>query len=269
MTQWIKRGAAALLAGLLVTIPAAMAAETASQAAELAVPVVKTAVPTARTAAEIAVNTVTVPAKEKWELLLVNAWNPLPEDFQVELVSLKNGMQVDKRIYEDLNAMLTDCRAAGLKPMICSPYRTQATQTRLHNNKIARLRAAGYSKAAAVKEASRWVAVPGTSEHQTGMALDLVSADYQLLNKKQEETPEQKWLMEHCWEYGFILRYPQEKAELTGIGYEPWHYRYVGKEAAAAMGASGQCLEEYLLTASAAEVGGTAPVSISAPKEAK
>ena len=263
----MKRSAAALMAGLLVTIPAAMAAEITTQAAETALPVAKAAMPTVKAAAETAVNAVTVPVREQWELLLVNAWNPLPEDFQVELVSLKNGMQVDKRIYEDLSAMLTDCRAAGLKPMVCSAYRTQATQTRLHNNKIARLRAAGYSKAAAVKEASRWVAVPGTSEHQTGMALDLVSADYQLLNKKQEETPEQKWLMERCWEYGFILRYPQEKAELTGIGYEPWHYRYVGKEAAAAIRASGQCLEEYVLTASAVEVGGTAPISVSAPEE--
>lgn len=258
MRQWIKRGAAALLAGLLVAVPAAMAADEAPQAA---------AMPTAKMAAEIAVSAVTVPAGETWELLLVNPWNPLPEDFQVELVSLKNGMQVDKRIYEDLNAMLTDCWAAGLKPVVCSAYRTQATQTRLHNNKIARLRAAGYSKEAAVKEASRWVAVPGTSEHQTGLALDLVSMDYQLLNEKQEETPEQKWFMEHCWEYGFILRYPAEKAEITGIGYEPWHYRYVGKEAAAAIHASGQCLEEYLLTVSAAEVGGTASISISTSGE--
>ena len=102
MRQWITRGVAALLAGLLVTVPAAMAAETAPQTAQRSVP-------TAKMAAEIAVNTVTVSAEEKWELLLVNPWNPLPEDFQVELISLKNGMQVDKRIHEDLNAMLTDC----------------------------------------------------------------------------------------------------------------------------------------------------------------
>ena len=258
MRQWITRGVAALLAGLLVTVPAAMAAETSPQTAQRSVP-------TAKMAAEIAVNTVTVSAEEKWELLLVNPWNPLPEDFQVELISLKNGMQVDKRIHEDLNAMLTDCWAAGLKPMICSAYRTQATQTRLHNNKIARLRAAGYSKEAAVKEASRWVAVPGTSEHQTGLAWDLVSMDYRLLNEKQEDTPEQKGLMEHCWEYGFILRYPGDKAEITGIGYEPWHYRYVGKEAASAIHASGQCLEEYLQTASAAKEG--AATTLSASKE--
>ncbi|WP_292920160.1 D-alanyl-D-alanine carboxypeptidase family protein, partial [Oscillibacter sp. CAG:155] len=95
--------------------------------------------------------------------------------YTVELARLKNGLQVDKRIYDDLNAMLTDCRAAGLEPIVCSAYRTQATQTRLYNNKVSRLRAAGYSLEDAKVEAARWVAPPGTSEHQTGLALDLVS----------------------------------------------------------------------------------------------
>lgn len=177
---------------------------------------------------------ITAPAQQDWRLLLVKAWNLLPESYTVELVRLKNGLQVDKRIYDDLNAMLTDCRAAGLQPIVCSAYRTQATQTRLYNNKVSRLRAAGYSAEEARVEAARWVAPPGTSEHQTGLALDLVSLDYQLLDEKQEQTPEQQWLMAHSWEYGFVLRYPSDKSAITGIGYEPWHYRYVGKEAAKA-----------------------------------
>ena len=177
--------------------------------------------------------------------LLVNGQNPVPEGYRVELVTLENGMQAAKCLQEDLKAMLADCRAAGLDPMICSAYRTQATQTRLHNNKIARLRAAGYSLAAAKQEAARWVAAPGTSEHQTGLALDLVSRNYQVLDGKQAQTPEQQWLMEHCWENGFILRYPVDKGEITGIGYEPWHYRYVGRDYAA-IHESGLCLEEYL-----------------------
>ena len=181
-----------------------------------------------------------------WRLLLVNPWNQLPEDYTVELKSLPNGLTVDARIYEDLSAMLAGCREAGLSPVVCSAYRPYATQQRLHNNKIYRLMAAGYSREAAQQEAGRWVAVPGTSEHQTGMALDIVARSYQNLTKQQEETAEQKWLMEHCWEYGFILRYPADKCEITGIGYEPWHYRYVGREAAAAMRESGLCLEEYL-----------------------
>ena len=185
-------------------------------------------------------------SRNDWRTLLVNPWNPMPEGYTVELVPLKNGLQVDKRIYEDLNAMLSDCWAAGLKPVVCSAYRSQATQTRLYNNKGFRLRSVGYSQERAKAEAARWVAVPGTSEHQTGLALDLVSMSYQILDEKQAETPEQQWFMEHCWEYGFILRYPADKCEITGIGYEPWHYRYVGREAAAAMKESGQCLEEYL-----------------------
>ncbi len=185
--------------------------------------------------------------EDAWRLLLVNPWNALPEEFSVELVTLAScGLKVDKRIRADLNEMFFACRDAGLRPVICSAYRTQATQTRLYNNKISRLRAAGYSRETAVEEAGRWVAVPGTSEHQTGLALDIVSAGYQGLTRRQADTAEQKWLMEHCWEYGFILRYPEDKCDVTGIGYEPWHYRYVGREAAQAMRDSGQCLEEYL-----------------------
>ena len=181
-----------------------------------------------------------------WRLLLVNAWQKLPEGYEVELKSLANGLQVDERIYDDLNAMLTDCRQAGLEPIVCSAYRTEATQTRLYRNKISRLLSAGWSRTTVEQEAARWVAPPGTSEHQTGLALDIVSADYQLLDEKQAQTPEQQWLMAHCWEYGFVLRYPTDKCDITGIGYEPWHYRYVGREAAREMTQRGVCLEEYV-----------------------
>ena len=187
------------------------------------------------------------PEAEDWQLLFVNPWNEMPEDYEVTLKALPDGQKVDERAYDDLNAMLEACRDAGLRPKICSSYRTQAKQTYLYNNKITRLRNAGYSKAAALEEAGRWVARPGTSEHQLGLALDIVSSSYQALTKKQEKTAEQKWLMEHCWEYGFILRYPSDKSEITGIGYEPWHYRYVGREVALDVRESGLCFEEYLL----------------------
>ena len=187
------------------------------------------------------------PEAEDWQLLLVNPWNEMPEDYEVTLKALPDGQKVDERAYDDLNAMLEACRDAGLRPKICSSYRTQAKQTYLYNNKITRLRNAGYSKAAALEEAGRWVARPGTSEHQLGLALDIVSSSYQAITKKQEKTAEQKWLMEHCWEYGFILRYPSDKSEITGIGYEPWHYRYVGREVALDVRESGLCFEEYLL----------------------
>lgn len=207
--------------------------------------------------------------EEDWRLLLVNPWNKLPEDDEVELAALSNGLKVDKRIYEDLEAMLSACREAGLRPIVCSAYRTQATQERLYNNKIARLRAAGWTGDALLTEAARWVAPPGTSEHQTGLALDIVAASYQLLDDAQADTAEQQWLMEHCWEYGFILRYPEDKTEITGIGYEPWHYRYVGRETAAAIHESGLCLEEYLRALPApVEVAEPAAPAAGAPAEA-
>jgi D-alanyl-D-alanine carboxypeptidase len=198
--------------------------------------------------ATTAETTTATQAEDDWRLILVNPWNTIPEGYTVKLKKLANGMQVDERIYDDLAAMLGACWDAGLKPCVRSAYRTQSTQQWLYNNKITRLKNAGYSTAAAKKEAARWVAVPGTSEHQLGLALDIVSSSYQALNKKQENTAEQKWLMEHCWEYGFILRYPTDKSDITGIGYEPWHYRYVGRENALAIRDSGLCLEEYLQT---------------------
>lgn len=231
MKKWIS-WTAALTAALMLLAPAVQAAEQ----------------PETRPAAETAAAEQTAVQAEDWQLLLANPWHALPEDFQVELKTLPNGLQVDQRIYDDLVDMLADCKAEGLRPLVCSAYRSMEKQTRLYRNKIARLRAAGYTKDAAVTEAGRWVAVPGTSEHQTGLAVDLVAASYQVLDQKQEQTAEQKWLMEHCWEYGFILRYPTEKCEVTGIGYEPWHYRYVGKTTAAALHENGLCLEEYLET---------------------
>ena len=256
----IDRCAAAILAALTMLTPAAQAAGPGS-AAGLAMSLADM---------QLTAQIVKQPAEksEDWQLILVNPWNKLPENFQVELKKLPNGLQVDARVYDDLSAMLTDCRKAGLRPLVCSAYRSQETQTRLYRNKIARLRAAGYAAEKAVQEAGRWVAVPGTSEHQTGLAVDLVASSYQILDKKQEETAEQKWLMEHCWEYGFILRYPTDKSELTGIGYEPWHYRYVGREAALAMRDSGLCLEEYLMVRRLAEALGAHTETIQETAEA-
>lgn len=187
-----------------------------------------------------------------WNLVLVNAENPLRDGFYAPLCRLPDGSLVDRRTVSDLNRMLSDCEIAGLHPIICSAYRSRELQKKLYDNRVQRCLDAGYSRAGALKEAARWVAVPGTSEHETGLALDLVSASYQLLNAAQEKTPEQKWLMANSWKYGYILRYPTDKSAVTGIGYEPWHYRYVGREAAAAMHGSSQCLEEYMAALQAA-----------------
>lgn len=183
---------------------------------------------------------------DSWKLILVNPWNSLPEGYSIETVTLKNGLKVDKRCYPDLQAMMDACRADGLSPVICSAYRTQKNQERLFQNKVNRLIAQGYSETDAPTEAGKSVSVPGTSEHQLGLAVDIVDVNNQLLNETQERTKVQKWLMEHSWEYGFILRYPNDKSETTGIIYEPWHYRYVGREDAEQIHSLGICLEEYL-----------------------
>ena len=104
----------------------------------------------------------------------------------------------------------------------------------------------GLSREEATAQAGTVVAVPGTSEHQTGLAVDLVDKSYQHLDDAQASTDVQQWLMENSWKYGFILRYPAEKSDVTGIIYEPWHYRYVGKPAAREMRELGLCLEEYI-----------------------
>ncbi len=180
-------------------------------------------------------------------LLLVNPWTPLPEDFVPgELVPVQNDQAVDARAYPDLQDMLGDMSQAGLSPLICSSYRSQERQQELYDNKVQRVMDEGVSREAAQAEAARWVARPGTSEHQTGLAVDIVSLSNQMLDETQESTPEFQWLAENAWKYGFILRYPNDKSEKTGIAYEPWHFRFVGKEAAEEMHDLGLCLEEYL-----------------------
>ena len=188
-----------------------------------------------------------VPEGDEWELRLVSAAHPLPEDFQApELTVLRGGHAIDSRAYPALQRMMDDCRAAGLEPLICSSYRTRSKQEELFCRKVRILSKQGYSDGEAEAEAARWVARPGTSEHETGLAVDIVDTGYQMLDQQQEQTPVQQWLMAHCAEYGFILRYPTDKSDITGIGYEPWHYRYVGQAAAKAITERGLCLEEYL-----------------------
>lgn len=184
----------------------------------------------------------------EWPLILVNPWHPVPEGYSdtIVLTELINGQSVDRRCYPDLQAMMDDCRAAGYSPYICSSYRSQEKQTRLFEHNVAALIQAGYSEEDARAETARNVAKPGTSEHQLGLAVDIVDKNYQVLDETQEDTEVQKWLMENSWRYGFILRYPTNRSDITGIVYEPWHYRYVGKEAAEEIYRNGIVLEEYL-----------------------
>ena len=181
-----------------------------------------------------------------WNMTLVNAENPMQEGYVPELAEVENGYSVDARIAEDLNAMLAAARADGCQPQICSAYRSVEKQVQVFNDTVNGWINQGSSFWDAYQRTTQEVALPGTSEHGIGLAVDIVSNQYAELDAKQAETKEAQWLQEHCYEYGFILRYPPEKQSLTGIIYEPWHYRYVGREMAQKIKESGLTLEEYL-----------------------
>ena len=180
-------------------------------------------------------------------LILVNPWNEIPEGYEVQLDTVE-GYLVDRRCARALSRMLEDCRAEGYLPIICSAYRTQEYQEGLYRNKIMRLLEEGVPNKDAPDIAAQSVALPGTSEHQLGLAVDLISETYTNLDRWQERTEVQQWLMNNCWRYGFILRYPNGSSDITGIIYEPWHYRYVGPVTAKAVTESGLVFEEYLKT---------------------
>ena len=185
--------------------------------------------------------------QDDWRFILVNPWYMLPEGYdEVATSSIPNGESVDSRCYPEFVRMLDDCRAAGGQPVVCSSYRSHAKQVVLFDDQVKGLMAKGMKKQDAEAQAGTEVAVPGTSEHELGLAVDICDYKYQNLDDAQADTVTQKWLINHCWEYGFILRYPKNKTGITGIIYEPWHYRYVGKEAAKEITEKGICLEEYL-----------------------
>ena len=179
-------------------------------------------------------------------LTLVNYKNKIPDDWKVDLVSLNDQQSIDQRAYQELKNMLNDAKKQGLNIIVCSSYRTYDKQKELFVNKVKEYLKEGYGYNEAQEAAGMWVAKPNTSEHQLGLAIDLVSKKNQRLDDSQERTAEQQWLIKNCWRYGFILRYPSNKSDLTKVGYEPWHYRFVGKEHAKKITEQGVCLEEYL-----------------------
>ncbi|MDO5154074.1 MAG: D-alanyl-D-alanine carboxypeptidase family protein [Eubacteriales bacterium] len=169
------------------------------------------------------------------EVVLVNALNPIPSYYEIELKNVVDYHDVDIRCYDALVQMLADCSAAGIEYVFNSAYRTMEEQTEiLELRTLEHMKTYDLDFEEAREKALETVAIPGTSEHQMGLAVDLLG---------DEATA---WLQEHCWEYGFILRYPLDKKAVTGIINEPWHYRYVGTEVSLDMKDSGLCLEEYL-----------------------
>lgn len=185
-------------------------------------------------------------SKEDWNLILVNKQHPVPDDYSFELGTIAGSMKCDARILPELFAMLEAARDDGVYLAVCSPYRDISRQEMLFNRKIKMHMGNGYSYLEAYKKASQIVTVPGASEHQIGLALDIISDDYTSLDEGFENTAAGKWLKEHSKEYGFILRYPKGKEYITGIDYEPWHFRYVGKDAAMIIMDQGITLEEFV-----------------------
>lgn len=174
-----------------------------------------------------------------WNLVLVNGDNPLPDDFTVSTVEVSSGELVDERILQPLDEMFTAARAAGYAPFVRSGFRTRAEQEQILQERIAAYQAEGMSAALAEREARTWVAAPGTSEHELGLAVDI--------NDQNGDENLYSWLDAHAHEFGFIQRYPPEKSSITGISHEPWHYRYVGVEVATTIWQNDSTLEEYLM----------------------
>ena len=184
--------------------------------------------------------------KEEYYLLLANAENPLPQDWSIQTEEVQNGYEMDKRAAPAMREMIQAAKEDGVELMLCSAYRSVEKQQQLFDRSQQAYMAQGMSEEEAYAKTATETAIPGTSEHQTGLAADIVTPTYQMLDAGFADTPAGQWLSEHAAEYGFVLRYPQDKQEVTGIIYESWHYRFVGKTHAKLMKESGLCLEEYL-----------------------
>ena len=169
-------------------------------------------------------------------LVLVNRWKAIPDDFHPHLVQLANGQKVDRILVEPLEQLINDASGKDMVIEVLSGYRSREEQKEVMEDKIHSLRQEGYSKRDAEMEAAHWVASPGHSEHETGLAVDLTGSSYDIF----------EWLANNAHHYGFIRRYPEDKIEVTGVAGESWHFRYVGIEAATAMYENEQVLEEYL-----------------------
>ncbi len=177
-----------------------------------------------------------------WCLLLVNSTHPLADDYSVDLTELRNGQSVDTRILSDLQEMFDAARSEDIYPIVSDAYRTREDQQTLMDDVIQNYEDEGYSSEEASSKAEQVIAKPGTSEHETGLAIDIAGDD----DYDQDTDSVLEWMNSNAYKYGFILRYPSGKESVTGAEAENDHYRYVGKEAAKVIHDQGICLEEYL-----------------------
>ncbi len=190
-----------------------------------------------------------VSAKDDPLLVLANVDNPLPEDFEVgELEQVQGNYYLDARAASYARQMIDAAKNDGITLQLCSAYRARDLQQTLFDNKYNEYISNGWTSDDAYAKTATIIAIPGTSEHQTGLCMDVVTPSYQVLDAGYADTDAAKWLAENAYEYGFILRYPKDKQDITKIIFEPWHYRFVGIENAKLIKDSGLCLEEYLET---------------------
>lgn len=183
---------------------------------------------------------------DDWKLILVNKQHPIPEDYDFTLANIKGSQQCDARIIDDLLDMMQAAKEEGFNLLIKSPYRSDARQEWLFDRKIKLYMGKGMSYMDAYKLSSQVVMVPDSSEHQIGLALDIVCDYYETLTEGFGDTEAGIWLEEHCAEFGFIVRYPKGKEYITSVEYEPWHFRYVGVEAATIIMEQELTLEEFV-----------------------
>lgn len=187
-------------------------------------------------------------SRDDWKLLLINKQHSIPDDYEFplgDIQTMKGKLHCDARIIDELLDMLQDAKEDGIILQICSPYRDLEYQEGLFDQKIRFYMNRGMSYMEAYQRGSRIVAVPAASEHRLGLALDIVSNTYTNLDEGFANTPAGIWLAENSYKYGFILRYPKDKLAITGIDYEPWHFRYVGVDAATVITEKGITLEEF------------------------
>lgn len=180
-----------------------------------------------------------------WKLILVNKQHPIPEDYTFPLGNINDTMRCDERVIAPLKNMLKAASNDGIGLVVCSPYRDSDRQEGLFARKINYYMDAGLNYMDAYNLSSQAVTVPGSSEHQIGLAFDIVCGGHYELDEDFGETAAGKWLADNSYKFGFVVRYLKGKENITSIEYEPWHFRYVGLEAARIMHEENLCLEEF------------------------
>ena len=187
-----------------------------------------------------AINTNTMEAEENMNIILVNRINKIPDDYKANLVEYK-GYLVDNSIVSELDKMFKDAKKDGVNLKINTAYRDKEEQQYIYDRRIKAYKNEGMTDKAAIEKTNSEVQKPGYSEHETGLAIDFSNT-----SNPEDNEPMWEWLNANSYKYGFILRYPKDKIDITKVSNEEWHYRYVGKDIAKEMKNTGECLEEYI-----------------------